>query len=241
MPSTPLAGPGGLTIEGGHNVVVKGGEILVSNVTAHNEIQGRCIGIFGTTGIVHLEGLWCHGPDLFEGIDNFSDAATVQVENVRIDHIHADDEVHFSTGHPDLIELDTGHALRVDRLTGSSDYQGFFLADNSGTHPQISLRHVDISGDPTAQQLFWQTPSDPVTVVQVYVKPPADEVLGTAVWPSIWNPDPSLRPVLQPDGGLSWSAAIGISGEILPGPPAGGEFVPTGVAGLGYHSPGYAG
>ncbi|HEV7461474.1 MAG TPA: hypothetical protein VGN78_13135 [Solirubrobacteraceae bacterium] len=237
LPAAPLAGPGGLVISGGHNVVLRGGDILIQGVAHPDEVSARCVGIFNATGVVHIEGLWCHGSDLFEGIQNYAAQATVQIENTRIDHIHAHDEVSFSDGHPDLVQFGAGRELRVDGLTGSSDYQGIFL---TGPIAGARLQRVDITGAPSASQLLWRnTTNIGLELTNVFIRPPAGRTIGTAVWPSIYNADPGLRPWEASPGRWRWPNGANIAGWVdAGGPPT--EFVPAGTAGTGYVSPGYA-
>src|SRR5204862_8143108 len=130
MPSRPLVGGDGLAISGGHNVVLIGGSIVVppQGLAATGE-QRRGLFLKAQTGTIHVEGLRIGGRGLAEGIDlDERLGATVQLENIRVDGLKARDEVHFTDNHDDVIQTWAGPArLRVDHLTGHTDYQGFFL------------------------------------------------------------------------------------------------------------------
>jgi hypothetical protein len=230
MPSGPLTGKGGLTIQGGRNVVLIGGEIDVPPQPGPSPSPESRRGLYlsGQTGTVHVEGLLIRGSGLSEGIDlSEPDAAAVQIENVRVENVHARDERNFSDNHPDVIQTWAGPAeLRVDRLTGSTDYQGLFLAPNQyGSQPpprQVAISHVDLTGTRTPERcgcyLLWQSGSFPIQTSDLYLTPhPGDRLSGTQ-WPS---PAP-------------W-------GEAISGSPPDGPFVPSGRAGSSYRSPGYAG
>jgi hypothetical protein len=213
---------GGLVINGGHNVVLIGGEITIPYVGDQPQKGGgdrRGLGIFGSTGTVHVEGLLIDGPDLSEGIQIAAPKATVQLENVRIVGIHARDEKTFSDNHPDLVQPWGGvRALRIDRLTGSTDYQGFFLVSDLGKVGTVALRNVDITGTATSRFLLWvDGPS--VTYQSVWISPAQGRSLANTIWPV------GSRPVQL----------------VSAGRPAAGEFVPAGAAGQGYLSPGYGG
>jgi hypothetical protein len=229
MPDTPLTGEGGLTIEGGHNVVLIGGEIDIPMQPGNppSSDSRRGLYLIGQTGTVHVEGLLIQGPDLSEGIDlDERLGAVVQVENVRVQGVHARDESGFTDNHPDVLQTWAGPAeLRVDRLSGSTDYQGFFLAPNqfgAQPPPKVTLSHVDLRGTRPPQRcncfLLWQAGSFPISTEEVWLTPHPGDQLAHTQWPS-------PRP---------WG---GVSG----GSPPGGEFVPPGVAGTSYRSPGYSG
>jgi hypothetical protein len=64
LPSGPLEG--GLTISGGHNVIIIGGQIDMP-VPCSDGGGGPCRGIYisrpaGSSGTIFLEGIWVHGP-----------------------------------------------------------------------------------------------------------------------------------------------------------------------------------
>jgi hypothetical protein len=229
LPRSGLVGLRGLVIEGGHNVVLIGGRITVPHPTRRyppDDRLRRGLYLKGQTGTVHVEGLLLDGSGLWEGI-NLDErlGAIVQLENIRIETIRADDEVGFTDNHPDLIQTWAGPAeLRVDRLTGSTDYQAFMLAPvEYGTQPaprRFVFRHVDVvakSAHPCNCQMLWAFGSFPLVVAGVWLRPHPHLTVAQSVVPR--------------DG--RWSA-------VRSGRPPGGSFVPRGVAGLHYRSPGYA-
>ena len=137
---------------------------------------------------LHLEGLWIHGNDVNEGIDPSTayPGTTVQIQNVRIDHLRGRDEVDFSNGdHPDLVEFvggSTGSSeARIDRLTGSGDYQGLQFA-GVPTVTRATIKHVNITGDPTpfarGRQLLWlaDPKAIPYHLENVFLEPPITAV-----------------------------------------------------------------
>ena len=86
-PATPVRVAGGLTIAGGRNVVVRGGQVVVPWQGARPASGSTRRGLFLTaqTGTVHVEGLRLSG-DLGDGIDlDERLGATVQLENIRVD------------------------------------------------------------------------------------------------------------------------------------------------------------
>jgi hypothetical protein len=191
------------------------------------------------TGTVHLEGLLIDnsGGDLSEGINIAAPLAVVQIVNCRIEQVHARDEVGFSDNHPDLIQPWGGvRELRVDRFTGSSDYQGITLAPDYGPIGSVRLSHVNLVGLPTARYLFWLDDMRvPVGLEQVWLAPGSGRSLVGSVWPDGQGSPPA---VAAADGSVSWPGSS-ISGVIRPGLPPDGDFVPAGRVGAGYQSPGY--
>jgi hypothetical protein len=235
MPSYPVkpGASGGLRIEGGHNVVLVGGEIDFDGVDHPDETSGRVAAIFDNTGTVHIEGLYAHGRGLVEGIQNYSERSIVQVENCRFEHLHGSE----ATYHSDLFQFDAGNELRIDRFTGSSSYQGLFVTDMTG---HVYVSRTNIVGDPGAQYLFWQGDAFvPQTLSRFYVKPAQGRRLGASIWPGIWDSDSWKRPHLRRPHAYVWGPRVHVSGMVRRGPPPRGDFVPRGVAGTRYRSPGY--
>ncbi len=222
MPSVPLEGPGGLILVGGRNVVLIGGRIDVpaQGDTATIEAR-RGLYLKDQTGTVHVEGLHITGAGLSEGINLCQrQAATVQIENVRVEAIRARDEVNFLDNHPDVLQTWAGpKRLRVDRLTGTTDYQGLMINPTDiGPYPAelIDLRRVNIRSLPSARKLFNKAGGDPMATRDLWWETPPNP--PTKVWEHTW-----------PVG--VWTAKEGV--------PPGGDFVPASQVGIGYRSPGY--
>ena len=127
MPDHALRAAGGLTIFGGHNVVLIGGAIEVPSVAdAPSASARRGLYLKDIAGTVHIEGLHIAGADLAEGvnIDMRREGATVQLENLRVETVHGS----YRTNHADVVQTWAGPAiLRIDKLTGHTGYQGLFL------------------------------------------------------------------------------------------------------------------
>lgn len=233
-----------LTIVGGRNVVLIGGEISIPYQGADPSIQSRRgLYIVDATGIVHIEGLLIRGDDLSEGIQINAPEAIVQVQNVRIDGVHARDQVSFSDNHPDLIQTwGSVGELRVDRFTGSTDYQGlFFKADFNGAHGPVHLRNVDVIGDPTARYLLWMSDKGgsypQVTLENVYIEPADGRSFGKAIWPDVDDArDPAMVGTDEHGAYAMWSS-LPVQGRVYEGRPPEGSFVTN--AGIGYESIGY--
>ena len=238
MPATPVTPgyDGGLWINGGHNIVVIGGEFDFDGVVNTNptvEDEGRVITLHHVTGVVHIEGIWAHGDGLIEGIQNYSPRAIVQVENCRFDRIDGK-----GVFHSDLFQFAVGRGLRIDRFTGSSNVQGVFLEDMTG---HVSIDRTNIVADPGGKYLFWQGDARvPQTLHGVYLSPEHGRSVGSSVWPSTSDPRPRWRARVR-RGIVTWPPHVRISGGIRSGIPPGGDSVPVGVAGVDYISPAYQG
>ncbi len=227
MPTTPLKVSGGLSISGGRNVVLIGGEIEAPSAKdAPDALQRRAVYLKGQTGTIHIEGLHIKGDDLAEAF-NLDErlGAIVQLQNIRIETVHGQ----FSGHHADLVQTWAGPAeLRIDRLTGFTDYQGFFLLPNQhftdGPTPKLfNFRHLNLAGSDKSAYLLW-SPGEkamPVSLKEVWLKPnPKKRDRDQFLWPK-----PST-------GDKSWDA-------VQVGTPPEGDFVPEGVVGVNYVSPGY--
>lgn len=121
---------------GGRNVVWIGGEI-----NAPGNI--RPVKLDRQRGSVHLEGVHVTGKGLQEGI-NIDEryGASVTVENVLVDEVIGYRDGH----HADVLQTWSGPGrLRVDRLEGTTDYQGFMIDTQGRGNPTVTgfdLRNV---------------------------------------------------------------------------------------------------
>jgi hypothetical protein len=226
MRDTPLTADGGLTIRGGHNIVLIGGEIRFDTPVPTTQRRGyfnarRGLYIVKATGTVHIEGLWIHGEHLLEGInvDMRTPGAILQLENLRVGTVRGS----FKTNHADCLQCWGGpDLLRVDHFTGFTGYQGIFLQPQQFKSPAPTLhdlRHVDIHATPEAAYLYWQMRPFPLKTEDVWADAKPTR------WPLL---------TLWPKGDPVWK-------DVQLGSSPGGEFVPEGVAGIHYRSPGYAG
>jgi hypothetical protein len=186
----PLEAPHGLTIAGGHNVVMTGGTVHVPDKSGAAQLEAQ-------TGTIHIEGVRFTGPKLMEGFDlNESDKATVELENIYIDEVRGS----YTTNHADLIQSWAGPGkLLIDGLWGSTNYQGFFLLPNqhyNAPPPTLfDLRNVYINDSQGGYALWLQTkPRVPLHLSNVQVTPnPARTWRGWWLWPkpstgdATWN------------------------------------------------------
>jgi hypothetical protein len=222
MPPEPLVGE--LSISGGDDVVMVGGEITVPAGADSN----RGLALKRQRGTIHVEGLAITGEGLGEGInlDQTVPGAVVQLQNLRISTVHGSKSGH----HADVLQTWAGPGeLRIDRLSASTTYQGFFLLPRQfGDQPEpaaFDLRHVDITGVGEHGYLLWRDELGwPMRLEDVRLRA-ADPGRG---WEQV------LWPRADGDRERRWG------GVVVEGAP-GASFVPEGRAGTGYASPGYAG
>jgi hypothetical protein len=199
LPRTPVRVAGGLTISGGHNVVLRGGQVTVPWQGARPASGSTRRGLYltGQSGTVHVEGLRLSG-DLGDGIDlDERNGATVQLENIRVDRVTARDTKKFSDTHPDVVQSWAGpKVLRIDRLSATTDYQGFFLLPDQfakGTTSRVDLRHVDLVGSRTSAYLLWRDKAARVTLRGVRLTSPGGRPVYQTMWPGPkWWPGAKL-------------------------------------------------
>ena len=143
MPDEPLER--GLSVSGGRNVVLIGGEIRIESGEGN---AARGLSLRAQTGTVHVEGLLLSGGSLDEGINlDQRLGAVVQLQNIRVTGVDGSYEGH----HADLLQTWAGpRRLLVDGLTGTTGYQGLFLLPNQfGDQPEpevFDLRRVEVKG-----------------------------------------------------------------------------------------------
>ena len=242
---------GGVTIEGGRNVVLIGGQVTIPAGTPAGVENNRFrtgLYIKGATGTVHVEGVRFSGAvdTEWDAVDIAAPAATVQLENVRADRLRGS----FEGFHADAVQPWGGvEALRVDRLTASSNYQGITIPIDNGPIARAELSNVDLHGFGTGEDggghLLWLTTgadtctSYPVRLRHVFIEPRPETKFSKAFWPHLGHP-PECGARTR-DGIATWPGLPYVDGGVLFGAPRRGSFVPAGLAGLDYVSPGYRG
>ena len=246
MPSTVKVG--GTSIEGGRNVVIVGGHATVPatlEVGAPPDQQRRALYIKDATGTVHVEGMLIDGSGggQSDGVAVSAPQAVVQLQNMRVVGLRGGEDGF----HSDLVQSWGGaKELRIDRFTGSSNYQGLQIGPDLGTTGRADVSRVNMSSsagplDPGGYMVWLTRGSEscettPAAMHDVYVNPRGDRPLGRSVWP----PQDSSLPcrVRLSGAGLDWPGLPGVSGSVRGGMPPGGDYVPGDRAGNGYTSPG---
>ena len=236
---------GGAFIEGGRNVVVIGGHISLPRGTTTDQ-QRRALYFKGQTGTVHVEGVLIDGSGGGEGdgIAISAPGAAVQIEDVRVVDLHGSQ----ATTHADVVQPWGGvRELRIDRLTGSSGFQGLQVPVALGPIGSAFVRYADLRALPEPPghgggHMLWLTgprtcDGYPVALEQVWIAARPGRALANSVWPGVGDGSPCAG--AHEEGGIGWPH-LPVRGIVRAGTPPGGDFVPRWSVGLGYRSPGYA-
>ncbi len=220
LPAVPLTSYGGVSVTGGRNVVLIGGEIRVPPVElAEEPYLRRGMMLSDQTGVLHVEGVRIAGDDLAEGISLAQpQGAIVQLQAMDVGPVYGS----FEANHADVVQTWAGpRALRIDLLRGTTSYQGFFLLPNQyrrTTVDEFDLRRVQLTALQEARYLLWTERQAPwLTLKDVWIETPDGTATGR----------------LRPQSGV-WTdvnvAKVGKSGLVWP------KSIEPGVE---YASPGY--
>ena len=152
-----------VSIRGGRNVVWIGGHINISKAGAADvatQRRGLVVSDSPNGGnvegrVVHLEGLLIDGNDLAEGINTNAPSAVIQIQNVHVAGVRirgADDRdgtgIYERGNHSDVVQIwGSQHELRIDGLTGASNYQGFFFEETAANRKRnpVRLRRINLT------------------------------------------------------------------------------------------------
>jgi hypothetical protein len=255
MPARKKAGH--LRIAGGRNVVLIGGWSTMPAGRERGEVNFLVLDkpdtIIGR--IVHIEGVKIDGSG-----GGSSDAfrinaprTIVQLQNIRATGIIFDTKIRQ---HSDLVQTGGGcRELRIDRFTGSSQFQGFYLAQDKGPNGRLDLRHVNLRGEGSrkiillaiggainspkvnGKRMFDLCDVPPVNLVDIYLKPSLPEDPTASVLPNGGARNPACRAKLSPGGRtLDWPDLRNrVTGLVQLGDPPEGDFVAEGKVGLNYN------
>ena len=257
-----------VVIQGGHNIVWIGGEIRPSAGPDIGIQLIRNVGYGGGTvhleGI-YLDGVLTDGIEGGEWASMYKPSgtladATLQIENVRIDPLSGSSAVN----HQDCIQHYGGwRDLRVDHFTCQTLYQGFYLpwqdpaSNNQGVLSHWDLRNANLRDAPNSTGTGMQTlihfgDLGPAifnatshrqggNLWNVYLRA-TQRSFNSETYPNAGTTSQDgtvVHATINPNGSITWANSWAIPGVVTPGVPAGGDFVPLGVAGLNYISPGY--
>ena len=241
LPSTKKVGA--TVLVGGHDILIVGGAITIPKGTS-SDAERRGIYIKGATGTVHVEGVLIDGSGgaEFDGVAIAAPEATVQLQNMRIVGVRGG----YDTFHGDVVQPWGGvKDLRIDHLTGTSDYQGLTVMEELGPIGSTEISNVDITTteSPMPRHLaggymLWLTTDNcdsyPVHLSEVYITPRPGRTLGTSVWPP--SRSPRFPCHAEVDTKATWPN-LPVTGGVKEGP-APTSAVPEGAAGIGYEAPG---
>jgi hypothetical protein len=236
---------GGLQIYGGDAITIVGGHITAN--PDHSTVNGmEAIGLYvqkTTTGPVHVEGVLFDDSSggQSDAIDMNTPNATVTLKNIRAllsgrkDNVHADCYSGF---------WDVGK-LYVDGFTCYTNYQGFYFAGYGPVdikNANVGYRPSPYVSDYSGGLLFWATRSGKQECYTqgmnisgpVYVHHYKPGVLPEkSTFPH--NTFPAACHSTVTNGYVTWplTSSATTSGVHLADPPN-GDFVPAGMAGVGY-------
>jgi hypothetical protein len=233
MPPVPVTGR--IRIDGCRNIAMIGGQVEIPG-PPNGKPEEAGISIQNYTDTVHIEGVEMGGKGLTNGLwlSTRHPGTIAQVENVLIKEVHAKvepaDGTDWPEEHPDLLQLWQGPSvLRIDRLQGTTVYQGLLPDSGAWSDP----RNISVFTD----------------IRNTSVKLTATGVSCYAMFqtPLYTGPMTSLRNVFCDPGSRPWSAALipspatdpGWWGDVQRAPADLPAFVDAQKVGIGYESPGY--
>jgi hypothetical protein len=246
-------------------VIIIGGQINLS--VPCSDASSACRGINiskPTSGTVFIEGVWIHNPQspitqsTSDGInvdDSASNPSDIVLQNIRIDGISG---CSGGADHADVFQPYSvpGARIRIDRLTGTTNCQGMTLDPDLSwrVHGRLAAEYaikranINVLANPyhgVANRYAWwltggRTQDDclsgPISMTDVYAQEPDGTLKLNSVWPDTDQPEACRSRWAAPT--LAFPGSPLIQGVVAAGSPPGGDYVPEGVAGLRYRSPG---
>ena len=181
----PLVNVKGITITGGHNVVMIGGAVDVQDGVS-GERRGMYLSKATPTGTIFIEGvriLSSTQGSLTEGIDLASPGARVVLQNVALEGQLSGS---YTTNHADAIQAWAGPAvLDIDGFSATTSYQGMFLLPNQHDPSPVydwDLRHVSLSGQDAGYLAWRDSGAYAISVSDFYVT--GSHIADGGVWPN---------------------------------------------------------
>ena len=235
-----------VAIYGGRHVRLIGGFLAPRGISGSK----YALRFASTSGSIFVEGVVIDGAaEPMDGIAAYGKIGTAPdlfIQNCRILNIGGT----YAGVHGDIFQAQGPlGTVRIDGLTGSTDYQGLFIPNQYGIRA-AELSRINLSALVTPATGKWThqlwladgcANSYPITLDDVWCEPRPGQHLGQSVHPRS-EPRSDCSPILSADGlALSWPEGTGITGQVRAGTPPGGDFVPEGIAGVDYRPLGYGG
>jgi hypothetical protein len=227
LPRDRAVGP--VTIKNCRNAVLIGGEIQVAPALSLGGQDQRGVYVTGCTGTVHIEGVRINGNvpgSEADGIAVNAPKAIVQIENVRVDGMRGGK----SSNHADVFQPWGGvREFRIDRLTGSTNYQGLHIGVDLGPIGGGTIRNTNIASsglssiDHGGNFIWLQCNAYPLALDNVYVSGRSGRSFASSIWPT---PAQSSCPAVVRSGTASWPAYKSLTGGVQDGTPSTGDFLP---------------
>lgn len=232
----PNATQNGLAVEGGRHIRIIGGysvhRLLFENVRGSVFIEG-----------VHIDRTSAGvGDAIWVGTTDAGGRPDVYVQNCRVEGVTGS-----GANHGDVLQLHGPiGAVRIDRLSGGSEYQGIFMGEvGADVAGPVDLRYVNMFAEGSANFLkllylfeegVTEQPFD-LSMTDVFMRPGTGRSLADKVYPIASVNRFGCLVVANETGTFDWATGD----PILVGPdPADDDYVTSSDAGLGYTSPGYA-
>jgi len=255
MPASPVNKR--VRIVGGRHVVIIGGEVNIDTDWGGNGDDNNALWFDSQTGTIHIEGVWMHGAFINDGVKGTS-FCLWQVQGCRIDELQGTQAGY----HCDCFQPFGGFTeLRVDKVTGYSQFQGFMQKADANRWLTVDIRRLNfgqystpdstartwnfITGGPNPDGFPWV--EGPVHLGSQCYLQPRTTALSSSIAPAAWftfsGTGGSEIATPLPSGWVDTNPGLVIDGTIQEGLPPGGDYVPTpasgGNVGLTYVSPGY--
>ncbi len=233
MPDEPVTGA--VSLSGGRNIHLIGGAIAMS------EFDRAALTLQHWRGVLHVEGLQIdpggaegHENDAFR-VNSEHAGSTAQLQNIWVDLVAGTKE----TNHADIMQSWGGPAkLRIDRFTGSTTYQGFFLAleqfEWAPDSVEISISDVDLHGVAPGPASLYD--------VSNHSEGPHEATVVAPTVMNVWSHVDGERGADFPRyhvGGSVPSGPRGVQQGWANGSTEESHFVDPDRVGIGYRSPGY--
>lgn len=203
-------------IDGGRNVLVDGGTIVMSG--SGSDLQRRAIYIKNAAGTVRIQNVAIRGANssaAFDAVAIAAPQAVVELVNLNVSNLHG----RKAGFHGDIVQPFGGvKKLVVNGLTGQTAYQGFYLAETGGRIGAVELRNVKLSYLPnphdasTVMIWFDGCSTYPVTMQNVSIQPRAGQDVARSVRPNGGNCAPK-----KSGTNWSWPSISTIIGAIVEG------------------------
>lgn len=207
---------GHTVIEGGRNVLIDGGTIVMSGTGS--DLQRRAIYIKNATGTVRVQNVTIRGATssaAFDAVAISAPSAVVELVNLHVSNLHGS----YAGFHGDIVQPFGGvKKLVVNGLVGQTSYQGFYLAETNGRIGGVELRNVQLSYLPNSQQassvMIWfdGCSTYPVTMQNVSIQPRPGQNVARSVRPNSGNCAPK-----KSGSNWSWPSNSSIAGSISEG------------------------
>ncbi len=229
---------GSLKIDGGRNITVIGGSGNHTMVNGTDAIDAMLyfVDAWGTDGsvvsgrIIHMAHLSINltGGIQRDGIAFDTPSAIAQIEDVHVIGGHGSSV--GSGVHVDIVQpYSSMQQVRIDRLTGDSDYQGLTFISTDAAINAVTLRRINLTLDPSSTDTYSQilylvgrdNTTSPISFYQVYVN---NTRSGQTAQQAVYPDGSASPPTVFSSNQISFPGWPNLSGVVTGGNPPGGNF-----------------